>query len=285
MNDDMTTETSSLLRGGGVGRVSSPHDDDCIPPSTQRSALFLSGLSAFLVLMLWNFQPEYKRHQHMDRENFDQTFHAWESDMYQRSQLIEPELLGRSKTSPKDKELVYFNHSKAFDMLVSTKKSLSNDFYYYQQGWDAQINQAYCAVASSMAAMNSLRGKLLLPQDPAYVPYPWATQPSLIQNECVRDNLYDVDKMEHLFWGLGLGMATILLNCNLQGLGFEATAHAVDPNTASIDKIRSIFKAALKDEDTRLLINYDRGGITQGPMGHGHFSPIGAYNEEEDAFL
>ena len=50
-------------------------------------------------------------------------------------------------------------------------------------------------------------------------------------------------------------------------------------------EVRSIFKKALKDEDTRIIINYDRGGITQGPMGHGHFSPIAAYNHEKDAFL
>jgi hypothetical protein len=226
----------------------------------------------------------------LDRTNFDRIFHTWESNLFKRSQLVPLE--GSIKltsddmvvTDDKD-ELIYLNSSNAFDLFESTKKSLTRDFYYYQQGWDAQINQAYCGVATSMAAINSLRGKLSSPQDPVYIPYPWATQMDLIDNDCVRDTLYDVDTMEHLFWGLGLEMATTLLNCHLEPQGWKALSYPVDPKVASPDEIRSIFIDALHDENTRLLINYDRGGITQGPKGHGHFSPIGAYNYHKDAFL
>ena len=170
-------------------------------------------------------------------------------------------------------------------MLQSSKSSLVQDFYNYQQGWEAQINQAYCGVASSMAVLNSLRGKITLPQDSAYVPFPWATQRTVIQNECVRTHVYDVDKMKQVFWGLGLDMATTLLNCHLQGQGYTATAYHVDPTSTAVRHLRSVLLEALTKDDTRIIINYDRGGITQGPMGHGHFSPIGAYNDEQDAFL
>ncbi len=219
----------------------------------------------------------------MDNVSFDRMFHSWEYDLYKRTQLVPLE--GKSKHHAPTEELIYLNHSKAFDLFESTKPGLTQDFYLYQQGWDAQINQAYCGVASSMAVLNSLRGKISLPQDPIYLPFPWATQTTLIRNECVRQNLYDVDKMQNLFWGLGLFMATTLLNCHLQGQGFTATAYLVDPNVTTVDEIRSIFIDALHDEDTRIIINYDRGGITQGPMGHGHFSPIGAYNYKKDSFL
>ena len=288
------------------------------PWNMQRLAMVLVGVSvAVLVLVGWK-GPLFEEHgslkttsttttstmtashgnspRNLDTTNFDRIFHNWESDMYKRNQLVP--LVGREKLLSSDSmigensrdghDLIYLNHSKAFDMLLSAKKSLTNDFYYYQQGWDAQINQAYCGVASSMAVMNSLRGKITLPQDALYEPFPWATQLVLMENECVSDNVYDIDKMEHVFWGLGLGMLETLLNCHLKAQGYKATSYSVDPSSddpVNGDKIRSIFIHALQDEDTRLLINYDRGGITQGPMGHGHFSPIGAYNDEMDAFL
>jgi hypothetical protein len=272
--------------------------------NSKRSVLVLMGCAA-LVAVGWNSRLRndggsplndssktiISDTQNLDTAAFDRVFHTWESNLYKRNQLVP--LVGSAKRSSdtmidddnNDGSLIYLNHSKAFDMLRSTKASLTSDFYYYQQGWDAQINQAYCAVASSMAALNSLRGKITLPQDPVYAPFPWATQLTLIQTECVRDNLYDIDKMEHRFWGLGLEMATTLLNCQLQDEGYKATSYPVDPANATAHEIRSIFIHALKDEDSRLLINYDRGGITQGPMGHGHFSPIGAYNYEKDSFL
>jgi len=265
-----------------------------------------------------------------DSLSFDRAFYKWESDLYKRrNQLVSVAILGSTRTNQQQRqdeedpspidELIYFNHSKAFQMLQTSTHShddddeeeedfIVQDFYYYQQGWEAQINQAYCGVASTMAVLNSLRGLLpTLPQDPIYRPFPWATQLSLMDNECVKDTVYNIDEMNHIFWGLGLDMATTLINCHLQGQGYIATAYHVDPTTTTmmttptsttnttppssssssllVDHIRSVFRTALKERTTRLMINYDRGGITQGPLGHGHFSPIGAYNEEKDAFL
>lgn len=277
-------ETPGLPSSGSTGRL------------LWKSVASISLVAAF-VLAAGSRTRSLKNHQtsHIDSDHsaFDPIFHSWESELYKRTQIVPP-LLGRAKRNEKDgdsagrsmgKELIYFNHSEAFQMLHSTEPFLAQDFYYYQQGWEAQINQAYCGVASCMAAMNSLRGRISLPQDPVFFPFPWATQLTLIENECVREHLYDIDKMEHRFWGLGLDMATTLLNCNLQGRGYRASAYPVDPKNVTTSKIRSVFQAALKDEDTRLVINYDRGGIAQGQMGHGHFSPIGAYNSEKDAFL
>lgn len=219
----------------------------------------------------------------MDRR-MDQFLHEWESALYQSAQLVPLE--GSSKEKVPAAELIYFNHSKAFHMLTATDPRLAMDFYEYQQGWDAQINQAFCGVASSMAAMNSLRGQLTsLPQDPVYEPFPWATQSILIRNECVKDTLYDIDEMEGQFFGIGLDMAVQLLNCHLPEEGFEATGHHADPSITNATTMRTVFRAALKDPSTRLLINYDRGGITQGDMGHGHFSPIAAYSYKTDSFL
>jgi hypothetical protein len=219
---------------------------------------------------------------------WDETFDLWEASLYTRANhnnmdLANVELLGESKDS--SQELIYFNHSKAFSLLKTHGESTALDFYYYQQGWEAQINQAYCGVATSAAFLNSLRGTIELPQDPVYDPFPWATQNQLILNECVRETLYDVDKMQHVFIGIGMDMAEQLLNCNIASQGYVAEAYHVDPQKTSAKEVRDAIKGALMDKDSRVGINYDRGGIGQGDMGHGHFSPIAAYNHEKDAFL
>lgn len=183
-------------------------------------------------------------------------------------------------------ELLYLNDTHAFDQLrIGGKGSSVIDFYYYQQGWEAQITQSYCAVASSTSVLNSLKGKITLPQDQTYTPYPWATQTQLMLNKCVKETLYDIDKMKHMFFGLGLDMAKQLLDCHLKDQNYTVEAHHVDPNTTTVEEVREAIKDALTDTEARVLINYDRGGIGQGNMGHGHFSPLGAYHYGMDAFL
>lgn len=67
------------------------------------------------------------------------------------------------------RDLEYLNTTSAFNELVTDRKSSALDFYQYVQGgWDAQINQGYCPVAAAAAVLNSLRGKIELPQDPVY---------------------------------------------------------------------------------------------------------------------
>lgn len=289
MSDELSERTSLLGRQYWVVGDKDPRKNESHGGGTlQRLALGLLG--CVFLLVGWKTcrsQPVVPSDQGMgvDTGSFDRIFHDWEHNLYKRSQLIPWEQRTMHNDATEQGDLIYFNHSKAFDMLESTRPSLTRDFFLYQQGWDAQLNQAYCGVASSMAVLNSLRGKITLPQDPIYEPFPWATQPTLIRNDCVRQNVYDVDQMKNQFWGMGLVMATTFLNCHLQGQGFVATAYPVDPNITTVHEIRSIFIQALQDDDTRIIINYDRGGITQGPMGHGHFSPIGAYNEKKDAFL
>jgi hypothetical protein len=123
-----------------------------------------------------------------------------------------------------------------------------------------------------------------------------------------------VDDPKTIWVGLSLDMATDVLNCHLSGQGYVAEAYHIDPEKISQDKARKLMKEAVLDEKSRVMINYDRGGIGQGTLGfslilsngavfvsyhyyplfvscnpgatgHGHFSPIGAYNHEMDAFL
>mmetsp|Transcript_26975 Transcript_26975/g.40957 ORF Transcript_26975/g.40957 Transcript_26975/m.40957 type:complete len:357 (-) Transcript_26975:1315-2385(-) len=182
--------------------------------------------------------------------------------------------------------LLYFNQTHAFEDLKTDDQSSALDFFnYIQGGWEAQINQGFCPIASSAAILNSLRGRIELPQDPVYIPFPWATQNHLVQNDCVKQNVVDVDNPKKFYVGMSLNMAKDLLNCQLSGQGYVAEAYHVDPDLVSEDEVKKIVKDAVMDKNSRVMINYDRGGIGQGPMGHGHFSPIGAYNHQLNAFL
>jgi len=197
-----------------------------------------------------------------------------------------------STTTKAGGRLLYFNESSAFAML----NPLEADFFYYQQGWEAQINQALCAVATTAALLNSLRDvspQFDLPMDPVYEPFPWATQKELlasaVDNPCVRDalggNMNNAAAVYHM--GLGLTMVPRLANCFLEGNGYLAKGHPAVPSddeNASA-AMKSLVVAALKDPASRVLFNYDRGGIGQGPLGHGHWSPLGGYHEHSDSFL
>ena len=182
--------------------------------------------------------------------------------------------------------MVYLNRSEAFDLLKSDDMSSSDDFFYFQQGWEVQINQAYCTVASIAAVMNSLRGQISLPYDQTYNPYPWATQLEIMRNKCVWDKVMQWSSdNSHLYFGLGLDMAKQVLDCHFAGQNMDVVATHVDPATTTVRDVREAIKAGLFERNARVMINYDRGLVSQGNLGHGHFSPIGAYNHDMDAFL
>jgi hypothetical protein len=67
-----------------------------------------------------------------------------------------------------------------------------------------------------------------------------------------------------LFFGLGLDMATEVLNCNLSGQGYVVEAHHVNPNEVTVDEVRDMIQDAILEENSRIMINYDRGSIGQG---------------------
>lgn len=153
-------------------------------------------------------------------------------------------------------------------------------------------NQALCAIATTAALLNSLRDvgpQFELPMDPTYKPFLWATQANILGSaetdscvvEALGGSIYNRDAVYHM--GLGLTMVPRLANCFLAPNGYEATAH---PGVASEEaSIKAIVLEALRDPSKRVIYNYDRGGIGQGPMGHGHWSPLGGYHEATDSFL
>ena len=51
----------------------------------------------------------------------------------------------------------------------------------------------------------------------------------------------------------------------------------------SIAKMRFHLKHALRDPNSRILVNYDRSKI--GQTGSSHWAPVGSYSHTMDAFL
>ena len=187
-----------------------------------------------------------------------------------------------------DESLVYFNTTAAFTLLVDGYGwyDSSRDFFTYQEGFDTQENQAYCALAAAAAVVNSFRGFVALPTDPVYKPYPYATQNSIF-NECtdktviVRNTTFDGVLASP--GGLNLDQTKSLLECNLPKDGWSVEAHHVDPSFVSLDDMRKDLVLALMSPASRVIVNFNREAANQ--IGGGHFSPIGSYSHQRDAFL
>lgn len=230
------------------------------------------------------------------------------------------DILGVSSSSPPPTpHILYHATQTAFGLLYDSTKSpngylseYSLDYFLLNSGgFDAQINQAYCGVASVAATLNSLKyakrfreGEDLsgwsfdLPIDPVYDPYPYATQHDVLVNDCVRDNVIEhgdgsgkggrlhvgtIDGILKPPYGLSLEQASKLLDCHTSK-EWAVTVQHVDPfSELTLQKMRYLLKAALIDPDARVIINYDRKGF--GQVGGGHFSPLGAYHVSTDSFL
>lgn len=188
-----------------------------------------------------------------------------------------------------DEVLLYLNNTDAYSLLMNGFHWFDNshDYFLLQQGLDAQINQAYCPIASAVAILNSLRPNLTLPVDPSYDPYPYATQDNLFNN-CTNEHVIRRnDTYDGIFaapGGLGMDQTKALLECHLlPKRSWSVEAHHLDPAKKNLDQMREDLVTALRTAEARVLINYDRSAV--GQIGHGHWSPLGSYSYEKDAFL
>jgi hypothetical protein len=188
--------------------------------------------------------------------------------------------------------LLYLNSSTAYSLLMNGYGwyDYSADFFALQSGFDVQINQAYCGVASSAALLNSLRSSavnLAIPVDPRYKPYQYATQTTLLDHECSRHHVIHhnatFDGVFHTPGGVSLLQIKALLQCYLPADTWQVIATQVDPAVISRDRFRKDISSALRNKHARVMINYNRPVL--GQHGGGHFSPIASYSKEQDAFL
>ena len=219
--------------------------------------------------------------EHVAQEKWNETV-AMEREWWNATQLWFHKRAAAEDRRP----LLYLNSTRAYQLIMNYYGwfDQSSDFFMYQQGWDAQINQGYCAVASSAALLNSLRPHVELPIDPLYDPYPYATQPDLLDNQCVHDNVVrhneTFDGVFKFPGGLNLAQTARLLECHLPSWNVSLV-HVTA--TFSLEQMRNDLLDALRNPQARVIINFDRQSLHQ--HGGGHFSPVASYSSSQDAFL
>ena len=186
-----------------------------------------------------------------------------------------------SLTSFPPNDLVYFDNNTAIEMLLEPS-TLNTHYFLYETGLEAQINQAYCAVASMSAILNSLRFHydFDMPVDRVYSPYPYSTQHDIFFS-CTNENvILETGRYDGVLtppYGLTLDQASLLLECHvnrdIHGGNWSVAIRHVDPNEWTVDLMRDEMIEILKNKDSRVAINYHRASL--GQVGGGHFSPIG----------
>ena len=209
---------------------------------------------------------------------------------------------------------VYMNHLEAYELLLDDDKKsggllgspaslgpFATHYFLYNSGIDVQVNQAYCAVASAAAVLNSLRFMhprsevgVDIPTDSTYSPYSYATQMDLF-GPCTTKNVvssagatsfegWGSDSIMSFPYGLSLEQTAGLLRCHLNATaGWSVTTQQLDETHLTLSKMRYDMKNALADPSSRIIVNYHRAAA--GQVGSGHFSPVGAYHPGTDSFL
>lgn len=230
--------------------------------------------------------------------------------------ILGTSLASSPSSTPSGPHLLYHAHQSSFGLLYDSSKSsnyylseYSLDYFLINSGgFDAQVNQAYCAVATVATILNSLKyakrfrdGEDLsgwsfdLPIDRRYDPYPYATQQDILEGECVFNTVIEHgdgtgkgeqgSRFDGIFtppYGLTLEQSGNLLKCHTSN-EWDVAVQEVDSSQLSLSRMRFELKAALIDPDARVMVNYDRKGL--GQVGGGHFSPLGAYHASTDSFL
>lgn len=135
-----------------------------------------------------------------------------------------------------------------------------------------QANLAYCGVASSVMALNSL--EVPAPAASGYGRYRFWTQDNLFNAESTRAVLTPEQVARR-------GMTLQQLRGLLVSVG--AKAEAIHGNGLDLAAFRRVVIANQANPKDRLLVNYLRPSI--GQAGGGHISPVAAYHAPTDQVL
>ena len=184
---------------------------------------------------------------------------------------------------------LFLNNSAAYKWLLE-EASGEQDYFLLQQGFEAQVNQAYCGVASATTLLNSFRNHddVALPVDYEYDPYPYATQDDVLDNACVTQNVIfrdqDFDGILAAPFGLGMAQVSALLKCFFTVKDhWQIQATPLNPSKMTLEEMRDKLMKILQSDNARVLVNFDRHIVHE--EGGGHWSPVAKYSATIDAFL
>ena len=155
--------------------------------------------------------------------------------------------------------------------LLSTSRQRA-DYGALAEAFLTQANLAYCGVASSVMALNSLA--VPAPAVNGYGRYRFWTQDNFFAAEATRAVLPPEQVARR-------GMTLQQLRSLLASTGVKATA--IHGSTLDLAAFRRLVIANQANPSDRLLVNYLRTSI--GQEGGGHISPLAAYHAPTDRVL
>lgn len=158
---------------------------------------------------------------------------------------------------------------------VGQQRLIESDYrqaYWSLAGFfETQRNQAYCSVASSVIALNSLG--VPRPRTSQYPDYAFFTQASFFSK--IDPALADPEKIS--VTGMTLQQLAKVLTT------FPVKVESRHASEMTVDEFRMILKDNLRYSDRVVLLNFDRKSLNE--IGGGHWSPLAAYHPASDSVL
>lgn len=179
-------------------------------------------------------------------------------------------LLGCLASNVFSADLIYLNTSAGANLLL--KSDFNKQFFSIMPYVTTEEVETFCGPASIASVLNSLPTKNR-PVTPQFAPYQFFTQDSLFKAST--EKIFPKEKV------MKEGLTLDQLRQYLDAWDANPTAYYGSALTAS--QLRNLIKSSLSNPQQRLIVNFNRQDV--GQVGHGHFSPIGAYNSTTDSIL
>lgn len=179
-------------------------------------------------------------------------------------------LFGALSANVFSQNIIYLNTPAGTDLLL--KADFNKQFFSTMPFVATEQIETFCGPASIASVLNSLQTKNR-PVTSQFKPYPYFTEDSLFTP--VTDKIITKDKVAK--GGLTLDQLKQFLNV------WDANPTAFYGNDLTVSDLRNLITSSLSNPNQRLIVNFNRADI--GQIGHGHFSPIGAYDSSTDSVL
>ena len=167
-------------------------------------------------------------------------------------------------------DLIYLNTPAGTNLLL--KSDFNKQFFSIMPYVVTEEHETFCGPASIASALNSLQANNR-PVVPQFSPYHYFTQDSLFIEST--DNI--ISKEQVVTRGLTLGQLKQFLEV------WAANPTIYYGSMLSLSQFRNLISSSLANPNQRIIVNFDRKALDQ--IGHGHFSPIGAYDSKTDSVL
>jgi hypothetical protein len=176
---------------------------------------------------------------------------------------------------PLPSDLPALNSSRGIALLLAAQAvGQAVPFWQLLPAYTTQLNQAFCSVASSVMALNA--AGVPAPVSATYAPYPYWTQDDVFVPCVVNQGITPEMVSQH---GLTLAQAAGLLGCFSANLAVNLTYASEATPADLLAALRGVTQAP----NRFLLANFERQPL--GEEGHGHFSPVAAFDPDSTEAL